>query len=336
MSADWLLLETLGPEPAVVARGRQLKNLLPLRALLRRSPHLDKVAEAVAAAMRSATGGLTLAATPDRVIRTEPVLMSDGRVHGVQVWLGAVDEQPPERPTVGAVIWDLTTGVATRTAAALAISGMDPATEMLEGRSFADDLPRTGLNPTEITVLSKTVNCTPGDVLCLNWDVDDYLGNPISVAFVARANSEILPDGSEHLISRAMNWRGVRDGAPQVPDNLAQRILSGLAQPGVHRALVDLRNWAALKWLDEPCPFYDWRPTAEPMVHPDDEALIPALTADFERGEMTGRVLRLRRGDGWAHVHVTVNRVDLDDTTVVGLISLRLPTDAELQAASRR
>ncbi len=38
-----------------------------------------------------------------------------------------------------------------------------------------------------------------------------------------------------------------------------QRILAGLAQTGVHRALVDLDNWKLLKWLDDPAPFFDWR-----------------------------------------------------------------------------
>ena len=37
MGHDWLLVETLGDEPAVVAQGRQLKNLVPITTFLRRS-----------------------------------------------------------------------------------------------------------------------------------------------------------------------------------------------------------------------------------------------------------------------------------------------------------
>ena len=49
-----------------------------------------------------------------------------------------------------------------------------------------------------------------------------------------------------------MNWRGEREGQSDPRDYLAQRILKGLAQPGAHRALVDLTNWTLLKWLDDP------------------------------------------------------------------------------------
>ncbi len=66
---------------------------------------------------------------------------------------------------------------------------------------------------------------------------------------------EAGPDGRDHLVARAMNWPAERKG-PVVPiDDLAQRIINGLTQAGVHRALVDLNNWSLLKWLDEPCFF---------------------------------------------------------------------------------
>jgi hypothetical protein len=38
-------------------------------------------------------------------------------------------------------------------------------------------------------------------------------------------------------------------------------------------------------------------------------------------------------GGGWVPVHVTVNRVQIDEQTFAGLVSLRLPTDSELAAA---
>ena len=46
------------------------------------------------------TGQSLTSITPksDRVIRTEPVVMSDGRMHGVHVWTGPADEEPPDGP----------------------------------------------------------------------------------------------------------------------------------------------------------------------------------------------------------------------------------------------
>jgi hypothetical protein len=90
-----------------------------------------------------------------------------------------------------------------------------------------------------------------------------------------------------------------------------------------------------LKWLDEPCTFYDWRGADKdrPKVHPDDVSQMSAMTKEFSNGT-TSRVLRMRGFDGdWVPVHVTANQVELEPDTFVGLVSLRLPSDEELAAA---
>jgi hypothetical protein len=118
-------------------------------------------------------------------------------------------------------------------------------------------------------------------------------------------------------------------------NDLARRILQGLAEAGVHRALVDLNSWTLLKWLDEPCGFYDWRgaESDKPKVHPDDAHLMAAMTKESADGP-TSRVLRMPgNDDGWVPVHVTVSRVELEPETFAGLVALRLPTDDELVAA---
>jgi Family of unknown function (DUF5628)/Domain of unknown function (DUF5593) len=330
MAHDWLLLETLGDEPTVVAQGRQLKNMVPLDAFLRRSPHLSAIDDAVARTARTGIGRSHSVPGTDRVIRTEPVTMSDGHVHGVHLWTGPANSEVPDRPVPGPLVWNLTTGVATDTPQSLSNSGMDPAVEPTHGRTFAEDLPRKEFVPNETKVLSLTIHCEPGDHMCSMWDVTDHRGDLISVGWVARANLETMPDGTRHLIGRAMNWRGERQGPPVAADHLGQRILEGLAQPGVHRALVDIHSWTLLKWLDDPCPFYDWRQPGDEVVNPDDEPLMKRMIEEFVDGP-TSRVLRLKGvHGGWVRIHVTVNRVQLDDKTVAGLLSLRLPTPAEL------
>ena len=132
-----------------------------------------------------------------------------------------------------------------------------------------------------------------------------------------------------------MNWRAELKGPKASTDDLAQRILNGLAQAGVHRALFDLKTWTLLKWLDEPCPFYDWRggETERPLVHPDDEPTMTSMTKEFA-DQPTSRVLRMRGLDSdWVPVHITVNRVELEPDTFAGLVSLRLPTAAEVATA---
>ena len=335
MTHDWLLVETLGSEPAVVAQGRQTKNLVPISVFLRRNPNLMAVQAAISETVRAGKGLSTITPKNDRVIRTEAIPMSDGRVHGVQVWSGPLDDEPPERPIPGPFKWDLTAGIATDTPESLLNSGKDPTTEATHGRAFAEDLPTRDLNASETEVLSLMIRAEPGKTFCSTWDVTDHHGEVITVGFVARAIPETLDDGSERLICRAMNWRSEREGPPLPRDYLAQRILNGLAQPGVHRALIDLNNWTLLKWLDEPCPFFDWRATAagEPSVHLADERHFAEMTTEFADGA-TARVLRMRaNGGGWTPIHLTVNRVELEENTYAGLVSLRLPTEAELAAA---
>lgn len=331
MNHDWLLVETLGAEPVVVARGAQTKNLVPISAFLRRNPHLMAVQSAIGETVHSGHGLSSITPKNDRVIRTEIVQMTDGRIHGVHVWIGSPDSEPPDRPLPGPLKWDLTTGIATDTTQSLANSGRDPEAEQTHGRALAEDLPMRDLNPSETKVLAMAIKPEAGRTFCSTWDVTDFRGETITVGFTARALLEEQDDGSERLICRAMNWRAERDGATVAPDHLAQRILNGLAQSGVHRALVDLDHWKLLKWLDEPAPFYDWRANE---VHPDDGIHLARMIVEFAHGAATA-VLRMRTADdGWAPVHVTINRVELEPGLFAGLVSVRLPTDEELRTAN--
>ena len=335
MTHDWLLVETLGSEPVVVARGLQPKNLIPISVFLRRNPHLMAIQSAIRETVQAGRGLSSITPKNDRVIRTEVVRMPDGRIHGTHVWIGPTDAEPPDRPVPGPLVWDLTAGVATGTVESLRNSGMDPDAEPTHNRTFADDLPTRDLNRTEVAVLAMTIKPVVGTTLCTSWEVTDHRGEVITVGFAARLLSETGPDGSERLLARAMNWRGERETPPQPAEDLAQRILDGLARPGVHRALVDLASWRLLKWLDDPAPFLDWRHPdgGTKRVHPADSHQLARMTDEFPDGIVTA-VLRMRAdGGGWQPVHVTVNRIELRAGTFAGLLSLRLPTGDEVSAA---
>lgn len=161
MTHDWLLVETLGDEPAVVARGRELKKLVPITTFLRRSPYLAAVRTAIAETLQTGQSLTSITPKHDRVIRTEPVIMTDGRMHGVQVWSGPTDAEPPDRPIPGPLKWDLTRGVATDTPESLTNSGKNPEVEITYGRAFAEDLPARELNPNETQVLATTWQLKP-------------------------------------------------------------------------------------------------------------------------------------------------------------------------------
>ncbi|HZN81675.1 MAG TPA: PAS domain-containing protein [Mycobacterium sp.] len=334
MNHDWLLVETLGSEPAVVAQGHRTKNLVPISAFLRRNPHLMAIQTAIGETVRAGVGLSSITPKNDRVIRTDIVKMSDGLIHGVHLWIGPPDMDPPERPVPGPLKWDLTRGVATDTPESLFNSGRDPEKEATQGRAFAEDLPMRDLNPSEAKVLTMLMRPEPGMTFCTNWDVTDYHGNPITVGWVARAQMEAEDDGTQRLICRAMNWRSEHESSADPRSDLAARILNGLAQSGVHRVLVDLHHWKLLKWLDEPAPFFNWRAreAGTPIVHPDDAPQMAKMTIEFGSGRTSG-ILRLPgNGGGWVPVHMTINRVELDKDTYAGLVALRLPTADELTA----
>ncbi|BBY58035.1 PAS domain-containing protein [Mycolicibacterium sarraceniae] len=330
MTHDWLLVETLGSEPVVVAQGRQMKNLVPLAIYLRRSPYLAAIQTAIAETV--ATGNSLASITPksDRVIRTEPVQMPDGRMHGVHMWIGAAGAQPPQRPIPGPLKWDITVGIATDTVESLVNAGRDPTQASTHDIAFAEHLPDRSFNSDEANVLSLAKDEDPGRTYCTTWTFTDN-GNIVRTGFVARTAIEEVEDGAEHLIARAMNLRCDVDEDALPADQVAQRILDGLSQTGVHRALVDLSNWHLLKWLDDPCPHYDWRHSIQ--FHPDDRDQLIPMAEEFETGS-TSRILRLPGvGSGWVPMHVTVNRLEVDNGSFAGLISLRLPTDTELAEA---
>ena len=294
MSHDWLLVETLGSEAVVVARGRRAEKMAPISAFLRRNPHLMAVQTAITETVRAGQGLSSITPKNDRVIRTEVVQMSDGRIHGVQVWIGPPNVDPPERPLPGPLKWDPATGIATASPQSLANSGR-PAAEDTHGWALAEDLPMRDLNPRETKEFSMTVRPEPGQVFCSTWDVTDHHGAPIVVGFSARALLEAQDDGAERLVCRAMNWRAEREGPERSPpDHLAQRILHTLSQTGLHLARMD--------------------------------------TELADRADTAVMRLRTAHG-GWAPVHVTINRIELEPEPFAGLASVRLPTDEELREA---
>ncbi|MGE0216910.1 PAS domain-containing protein [Mycolicibacterium sp.] len=334
MTHDWLLVETLGDEPAVVADGVRTKNLIPVATYLRRHPHLMPIQTAIGETVRAKGPLSSLTPKNDRVICTEVVQMTDGYIHGVQLWVGSPSETPPPRPEVGPQIWDLAAGVAIDTPESLRIIGWDPHAPA-HGRPFAGGLSTRHVTRREADTLSMIINPEEGRAICDTWEVNDYRGERITVGFVTRFVPELLPDGAQHVICRGMSWRSVRESPTIQEDLLAQRILNSLAEPGVYRALVDPRHWTLLKWLGDPLPFIDWRAqiVGERAFHPDDLPTVQALTAQFGLAPVSG-VLRMVAPDGgWVAAHMTVQSVELDTGIYAALVSWRLPTPDELAAA---
>ncbi len=209
MTHDWVLVETLGNEPAVVAEGAYTKNLIPISTFLRRNPHLMAIQTAIGETVRAGKGLSSITSKNDRVIRTEVVQMSDGRIHGVHVWVGTPEQEPLPRPLVGPLIWDLAQRTATDTPESLQISGWDPERETTQGRAFADDLPRRDLNPNEADGPQHG---------------DQAGGGRHDLQHLGRHRSPGRTDHRRIRRAGAVGGTGRRQGAADLPgDELAQR-----------------------------------------------------------------------------------------------------------------
>lgn len=328
MIQEWLLVETLGDQPMVVAQGRQMKNFVPLAVFLRRNPNLAAIQTAITETVSTGTGLASITPKTKRVIRTEPVQMSDGHIHGVHVWSGPTDAEPPERPIPGPLKWDVTLGEGSVTVEYLINAGMDPSKESLTGRAFVEDIPSRSLNRDESKALSWAIDIAPGRTFSTTWDFPDKQGGFRKVGWCARTLLEANEDGTDHLVSRAMNLVEAVIESPAVPGDLARRIVDGLSAPGSYRLIIDLENWRPLKWLDDPCPLVEWR--GREQVHPDDKQRLQSrMRQEFSNGS-TSAVLRLpANGGDWVPLHVTIGRIELENGTYAGLATLREPTADE-------
>ncbi|WP_197288436.1 GAF domain-containing protein [Nocardia sp. NRRL S-836] len=106
MAADWLLVETFGgvrQEPTVLAVGNNPKNMVSVRSVLGRRPFLPDVLGTTARVVVGREPVEARTTTGRRRVIAYPLLAHSGDpVHGVQVWVGPLGEEPPPRPSAGA------------------------------------------------------------------------------------------------------------------------------------------------------------------------------------------------------------------------------------------
>ena len=211
--------------------------------------------------------------------------------------------EPPERPVPGPLIWDLTRRHRHRHRGVAAQQRMGSRTRCPRTAGRSPTICRDARPQPE-----RGQGAVDGDQARARSDVLQYLGrHRLSTASRSPSASsrgcwpESQDDGSERLICRAMNWRSEREEPTGPHDYLAQRILDGLAQPGVHRALVDLKNWTLLKWLDDPAPFFDWRASmaGDHAVHPDDRAQMARMADGIRHADAASGVLRMAAIGRW-------------------------------------
>ena len=174
LERNWLLLEVLGDEPVVVAQGHHLRKFVPLSSFLRRNRNFAAITSAVAATIDLGSELVKKLTDSENVIRTVPVVMTDRRIHGVQVWTGPSNVRTRPTITPGAVVWNLTDRTATDSVQALWNAGLNIDVEQTHRRALIADMPIGEMNPDEPEVLELTVNTRPDATFSSTWDLTSY------------------------------------------------------------------------------------------------------------------------------------------------------------------
>lgn len=338
MAADWLLVETFGgvrQEPTVLAVGNSPKNMVSVRSVLGRGPFLADVLGVIARVATSRKPVEASTTTGKRRVIAYPLLAYGGDlIHGVHVWVGPMEEDPPERPPAGAWHINLTRHVSSRSDDLLRLYGTR-ADKWRNEHDLAElfAYQRLQTNSDESKALALLVNAAAGGEHLATWTVNRDDGVRRAVHFACRCVEVKTPSGRVELVVRGITHdigpaENVPAAPPPTPVLLAQQVLAAEATPGRWRAIVDLRTMRLLKWLDSPMPGVAWTLGAphRPAVHREDLRRAVGLSSDLATYGRAEGVLRLRAEDGsWMNVAVSAALMALDQHTTAALVTLTLP-----------
>lgn len=332
MPNKWLLVDTFGgqPTPSLIAVGSTPKKMIPLASVLARGHHLDLVQAAVA---QAASSGTPIELPTDDQARRAiavPLKAFTGHVHGVIVWVGTANEAPPGRDPAGAWHFNLTTDTIGGSTELLDLYGVAPENRQTE-RATAEAFERLIPNADATAAMAKIVRSQPGEEHQAVWGIRRDDGQLRAGHFSCRAVEE-THDSQKQIVLRGITHDiGPAEQTPAAPPPpvLEQRLIESMAEPGAHRALVNLKTLRILRWIDTPMPRLAWRhnpetPPPERWIHPEDQAAAEKLSTSLNRGHAEA-TLRLASTDGdWMPVNIVANIVLLDQHTTAGLFTMRM------------
>ncbi|MFI9811438.1 GAF domain-containing protein [Saccharothrix variisporea] len=337
MAADWLLVETFGGhrrEPTVIAVGSSPRGMVSLRAVLGRGPFLSDAIALVGHVIETGMPAEAATATGKRRVVGHPLKTYGGGVHGVYVWVGRVDERPPDRNPAGAWHINLTRHVSSRSDDLLRLYGTSPENWRNEhdlAELFAYG--RLQTNSDESKALAMLVRATAGTEHQATWTVRRDDGIRRAAHFACRCVEVPTGRGKVELVVRGITQDiGLAESVPAAPPStpvlLAQQVLAAEATPDRWRAIVDLRTMRLLRWLDDPLPGAAWKLDAphRPAIHRMDLRTAVTMSDQLAFSGRTQGTLRLRTEDGgWMKVIVTAALMLLDQHTTAALVTLALP-----------
>lgn len=237
MSARWLLVETFGGDqpPSVIGVGATPKRMVPLRTILGRGRSVQAVEAAVAKVVATGAPDAVLTRDRQRHIVAEPLSSFRGDVHGAWVWVGRVDETPPERGLAGAWHFNLSTDTIGGSDDLLDLYGVAPADRQTQ-RATAEAFTRLVPNTDDAAALALLIRSRPGDEHQAVWAIRRDDGQMRAGHLSCRAVEETRDGGTEVVLRGITHDIGPADATPAAPPPvvLEHRVLESMAQPGEH------------------------------------------------------------------------------------------------------
>ncbi len=325
--SNWLLVETFGGAPrSVIGLGNSPRKMVPLRKILGRGHSLSDIETAIDKA--TAAGTRIEHSSTSRHVIAEPLLTFTDRVHGVYVWSGSPGQAPPPHDPAGAWYFNLTTDVIGGSDDLLDLYGVPPELRRHQ-RHTAEAFTRLVPNTDVAAALAKIVRSEPGAEHQAVWTVLRDDGDRRAAHFSARTIAEINEQGETEVVLRGITHDiGPADQTPasSPPIVLEQRLLDSMAEPGHYRAIINLKTFRILRWLDDPMPGLGWELDEHnplPWIHDEDWPVANELAEGLVAASKTTGQLRFRGHDGrWHPLDVTLNLVLLDQHTTAGMLTI--------------
>jgi hypothetical protein len=331
---EWMLIETFGggKPPSLIGVGDKPRSMVSLRAALGRGRYLIDVERVVTAVVATGQRQRTETADGRRIIFAEPHVSFRGHVHGAQIWYGEPEDTPPPLEVAGAWYFNLTTDEIGGSEGLLDLYGVPKGARRTQ-RYTAEAFGRLLANADEAAALAGIVQAKPGYEHQAVWTVRRDDGDLRAAHFSCRAIAEpaLAEDPTVNVVLRGITHDlGPAATTPSAPTPivLAQQVLAGLATPGEHRAIINIRNLRLLRWLDEPMPGIAWeRETSggDHWIHPADRKLAMVMVEGLARGPQSAHLRFRATGGDWIAVDLTAHLVILDAHTNAALLTLKEP-----------
>ncbi len=330
--ADWIVVDTTGPEPLVVVQGSRPRDWRRLRNVLRG----DEFKNLSALAEESVTERSTATRRFDCPVRRRPVdaiaipaLSPSGEVHAVALGF----EGDSVSPRMGAFEWEHVRDAPPRlwlSTEAMDILGMDERFRDRATYGPADLFTRV-IQLADVAAILRSIDPdTDGvEVGDLQVDVRGDDGAMTRIHYVYRRVDQ--PTGLRIrgvMVDITASADGVEMATSVLDAEVAQVAISHL---GVHGAVVDMRYAGfpyVVKWLTvHPEGMGHGVSTGQtPGIHGDDMEAAAQLYRDAINGKTTNARLRIRRaGGGWLSLDTSAALINPVTCPNLLLVTMRAP-----------